>query len=70
LAEFWSPERKYEPHVTLGRMANRREREDALKYATEVVPPTTAKIHELVVFRLDGPAKGEIDSRVPLPENL
>jgi 2'-5' RNA ligase len=70
LAEYWSAERQYEPHVTLGRIANRKEREDAWKYATEVVPPTNATIRELVVFRLDGPGKGEIDSRVPLPGNL
>lgn len=66
LAEHWSPDRQYEPHVTLGKIADRRAREDALQYGTAVVPATKATIRELVVFRLGGPGKGEIDSRVPL----
>jgi 2'-5' RNA ligase len=66
LAEQLSPERQYEPHVTLGRVASQRAIEDARRYASAAVPPTTATIRELVVFRLDRPDRGEVDSRVPL----
>lgn len=67
MADYRSPAREYAPHVTLGRVPNQREREDAWRYATAVVPTTIATISELVVFRLEGTERGEIDSRVPLP---
>ncbi len=66
LAGVMSAERLYEPHVTIGRIANVQTLDDARLHAAEVVPESHATIDALTIFRLDAPDKGTVDARVPL----
>ena len=66
LAGVMSAERLYEPHVTIGRIADIRVLDDARLHAAAVVPVSNALIDALSIFRLDTPDKGTVDASVPL----
>jgi 2'-5' RNA ligase len=66
LARHLSHEHPYEPHVTVGRTADKHAREEAFAYAAATLADSLATIREVVVFRLDGPDQGEAESTVQL----
>ncbi len=57
----------YQPHITIGRIADEAARTSALALARAQLPAFHASIRDLAVFRLESASAGFVELRVPLP---
>jgi 2'-5' RNA ligase len=58
----------YRPHITVGRTSSEATGAAAKSAIERILPfPLTARIRAVTVFRLDGPAAGQVAWTIPLP---
>jgi 2'-5' RNA ligase len=56
----------FEPHVTLGRVADPGARAEAIDIMRNTITDFDAEVSAVCVFRLTGPEQGAIDATIPL----